>query len=95
MRCSIGIWSMAARVIVAEQDDLVARVVGDRARRRASRGGGLHDWAAEPKLPARAARAEAAVRSRSAWRGVSSVVSSRMSGIAREILHKIRALLTE
>ena len=86
----MGIWSMATRVIVAGRTtslpawSVIVRV--DDAS-----GVVVCDWAAEPKLPAQAVRARAAAAriAVSVARRV-FIVSSRMSGIMREILHKIR-----
>ena len=86
----MGIWSMATRVIVAGRTtslpawSVIVRV--DDAS-----GVVVCDWAAESKLPAQAVRARAAVAkiAVSVVRRV-FIVSSRMSRITREMLHKIR-----
>ena len=86
----MGIWSMATRVIVAGRTtslpawSVIVRV--DDAS-----GVVVCDWAAEPKLPAQAVRARAAVVkiAVSVARRV-FIASSRVLWITREMLHKIR-----
>ena len=86
----MGIWSMATRVIVAGRTtslpawSVIVRV--DDAS-----GVMVCDWAVEPKLPAQAVRARAAVAkiAVSVARRV-FIASSRVLWITREMLHKIR-----